>query len=756
MWKIGMKVVRDPAFGPGEVIAVEGRFIDVYFPAKDSTLRFSPSAANIVPYAFRPGEKVKVDGKQVFIKKITSGIATLEDDSIHPLDQLWPILRVQSLIEKLVSGKIDLAGDIYNRLDTFRILNMRRTGLIPSLVGGRVELFPHQLDTAAKAISKSKVRWILADEVGLGKTIVAAMITASMVRMERVEKVLIVAPETLTIQWLGELYRKFHQIFVHIDAKRIQDLKIDYGAKANPFEIHPLAVISHKLLLEHPQLQRYVEESPPEMIVIDEAHQILGTDIEYAILPLADHILLLTATPFFAGKSGFLRMAEILGCPIREENGAILVNQVSAVTRDDIHKLGTRVPLPVEISQFGQLEKNEDRVQWLIGEVKKWAKAGDKALIFVDDVKRACELHDILQRECQLQCFLFHEGMGSGERDIELSRFRLSKSPVLVSSGAGSEGRNFQFCDILVHYDLPIDPVVLEQRIGRIDRIGRTGNIPIYYFSTDGTDGIRAQVYEAIGIFEDASIGASPALAGLREKLAYGIKAEDIADAIAELVEGVERESHQWVFPDSHKSEDSASVLAQIPDNFDELIEKFCFESADRIGLDIVEKEGQSVYYFEYGNEVEVESIPGIQEGVSFLGTFNREEAVRVDMLDFFSNGHQLVESLLMESEDSDRGKVGGLLLPAKLLGGVKGAFLFAVQTTKAGVFRPELLPLAAAPIPKQKLRALAKFILEKLPESQMLSKSQVSSVMKKFKHHDDIKALDLNRLSQVLIIISK
>lgn len=754
-WKIGSKIIRDPELGPGIVTAIEGRFIDVYFPKNGSDFRFSPSAANIKAHVFRPGEEVRIEERKAVIESIRAGMATLSDDSMVPIEDLWPIVKVKSLVEKLVSGKIDSPGDIFNRLDGFRLLNLRRKGLIPSLVGGRVELFPHQLDTAAKAISESTVRWILADEVGLGKTIVAAMITASMVRMGRVQSVLIIAPATLTIQWLGELYRKFHQVFVHIDAERIQDLKTDYGHNANPFEIHPLAVISQELLLKKPELYAYIEAAPPQMLVIDEAHQIIGSDIEYSLLPLAEHALLLTATPFFAGKDGFMRLVNALGCETKSEGDLIEVNHVSAVTRDDIHKLGTRVPYPISMPAFEEISANAPRVVWLIEHVKKWAKEGRKALIFVDDAPRAIQLMELLQERSQMQCFVFHEGMGSGERDIELSRFRLSKSPTLVSSGAGSEGRNFQFCDILVHFELPIDPVVLEQRIGRIDRIGRTGEIPIHYFTTSGPEGVRAKVYESIGIFESAAVGSSPALAGLREKLAFGIKEEELDLAVKELVEGLKIESARWVFPDSHQSEESESVLSQIPEGFDELVEKFTYESAEGVGLDIVEKEGFSVYFFEYGAAVEVDNIPGLDEGARFLGTFDREEALKVDMLDFFSNGHPLVEALLMELEDSERGKLGGLLIKPEQLGGVSGAFLFVVQG-KEGVFRPQLIPLAAPAIPKQRLNAMAKHLLENLPECPTLAKSQVGAVMKKFKNMDAIKTLNPETLAQVLVVISK
>ena len=149
---------------------------------------------------------------------------------------------------------VSQASHVLNRIDGTRLLDFRRQGEMPSLVGGRVELFPHQLDTAARAIKQDRVRWLLADEVGLGKTIVAHLITSAMIRMGRISSVVVIAPDTLTVQWLGELYRKFSQVFVHIDMERLEDVRTDFGQGTNPFDVYPLSVVSMEMLRKHPEI----------------------------------------------------------------------------------------------------------------------------------------------------------------------------------------------------------------------------------------------------------------------------------------------------------------------------------------------------------------------------------------------------------------------------------------------------------------------------------------------------------------------
>ena len=86
-----------------------------------------------------------------------------------------------------------------------------------AILGSRVEWLPHQVDVAARAVEQDPVRLLLADEVGLGKTVEAALIYAGLRQEGRAERVLVLTPEALAIQWLGELFRKVHELFVLID-----------------------------------------------------------------------------------------------------------------------------------------------------------------------------------------------------------------------------------------------------------------------------------------------------------------------------------------------------------------------------------------------------------------------------------------------------------------------------------------------------------------------------------------------------------
>ena len=98
----------------------------------------------------------------------------------------------------------------------------------------------------------------------------------------------------------------------------------------------------------------------------------------------------------------------------------------------------------------------------------------------------------------------------------------------------------------------------------------------------------------------------------------------------------------QWMFPSSHAPEDRDEVLAQVPEELEMLMERFVVDAAERIGRDVVEKDGACVYFFENGAEVVIESLPGVPDGARYLGTFDRQEAIEEMELDFFSHGHTL------------------------------------------------------------------------------------------------------------------
>ena len=159
-----------------------------------------------------------------------------------PGDRAVAARRDRTLLERLAAGEIDETEDFLTRLDILHLLATREADGLGSFLGGRVRLFPHQLHVAERATARMPVRWLLADEVGLGKTIEAALIMNRLLHTRTIERCLVVAPEALTVQWLGELWRKYHQVFTLLDPPRLADVARDFGAGFNPFDVHRRAV----------------------------------------------------------------------------------------------------------------------------------------------------------------------------------------------------------------------------------------------------------------------------------------------------------------------------------------------------------------------------------------------------------------------------------------------------------------------------------------------------------------------------------
>ena len=765
MWEPGTKLVRkhNPEQGVGVVVGVEGRFIDVFFPDTMERMRLVPDPQSVRPIVLSVGDVARTPQDTLEkILAIQGKNAVLDSGVVVPLEKLWPVVAPPTLLERMIGGQLDPHEDVINRLDGVRLLDLRRQGLIPSLMGGRIEVFAHQLDTAARAIQQGEVRWLLADEVGLGKTIVAHMITSAMLRMGRAERVVVIAPDTLTVQWLAELYHKFHQVFVHIDAERLECVEADFGPGTNPFDVHPLAVVSYELLASKPALRESLLAAKPQLVAVDEAHRALAPVYQQTILSLVAatrHALLLTASPFQLGEAGFMTLAQALKLPQRAlADGALEVRQVSAVTRADIPALPSRKPQAVAIEALGDLGEQDERVLWLANQLNLWRREGKKALIFVNDAQRAVRLHRALSHAAHMDLFMFHERMPTKERDIELSRFRLSASPGLVTSGAGSEGRNFQFCHVLVHVDLPADPTVLEQRIGRLDRIGREGDIPIYYFTHAGPGAELAQAYAQLGIFEDASVGSSPAMVLLRDYLADPKRDPSrLQEVLAQVRQHAQRHEARWSFPDSHRREEGRKVLAQVPRDLEALVERFCVDAAERTGLDCLEKDGQSSYLFAQGASMIVETIPGIPDDVQYIGTFSREEAITRAELEFFANGHPLVEGLLAELEDSPRGRVGGVTLArTRLIAGAArhleaADFVLTIQGREE-LTRVTLYSLPGGRRPPED-EATTRAVLHALEHSKPLVKSARAEALESLVQSASLPGLDPQQLVALVLI---
>jgi ATP-dependent helicase HepA len=278
-----------------------------------------------------------------------------------------------------------------------------------------------------------------------------------------------------------------------------------------------------------------------------------------------------------------------------------------------------------------------------------------------------------LSHRAQLATGVFHEGLSVVRRDTEVARFREPAGPsLLVSTESGGEGRNFEFCRRLVLFDLPWTPTVVEQRIGRLDRIGRRDPVEIVYFRPSA--GIAADVvrlYEALGLFREPLAGLEPQLAHIEGALAdIAVDPEAsftdqmlerlIADARAARTR-IRAAAYQELHRDPYRAEMADRILARVPADLDALAEAAVVDASDRLGFRVDRLRGRRRFAIEIGSESLVDSLPGVPGGASFVGTFDREEAVEDEMIDFFASGHALVEGLLAHFADSRDGRVGRL-----------------------------------------------------------------------------------------------
>ena len=204
---------------------------------------------------------------------------------------------------------------------------------------GAIDIEDYQLEPVSRAVKMPRVNLLIADDVGLGKTIEAGLIVQEMLHRGRIKKILIVAPASLLYQWQAEMQEKFGLDFKIIDREELLGLRREYGINANPFTSHPRLIISMDYLKKehvkqlfkssttsHSQLKRW------DLLILDEAHNTVPsgkqkyikdserTKLVHDIAPEFEHRLFLTATPHNGHTESFTSLLESLD-PIRFSRG---------------------------------------------------------------------------------------------------------------------------------------------------------------------------------------------------------------------------------------------------------------------------------------------------------------------------------------------------------------------------------------------------------------------------------------------------
>jgi len=429
---------------------------------------------------------------------------------------------------------------------------------------------PHQLNTVQQVVQQMNGRAILADEVGLGKTIEAGLILKEYLVRNLVKKVLILVPASLINQWVQELYEKFYIVTTPY-RKNFSWKNID------------IAIASIDTAKRSPHREEILMEKY-DLVIVDEAHKLKNEQtINYQFVRSINktYCLLLTATPLQNSlmeifnlvsiiKPGLLGNVEFFRETFGKNRYELMNNEhlkqlIQRVmvrhTRDkvsftDVERHVKTIPLnfseeeqqfykrindktmglpklitttlqrefcssreacymtlqnvmknyteykqPLEslLAAIQQLPHHQ-KAQKVVELIKK---IGDEKIIIFTEyratqyfLQQYLAMHDIVTVP-------FHGGFKRSKKDWMQKLFE-TEAQVMVATEAGGEGINLQFCHHLINYDLPWNPLRLEQRIGRIHRIGQHNDVNIYNLVVNNTieDHIVTLLYEKINLFE--------------------------------------------------------------------------------------------------------------------------------------------------------------------------------------------------------------------------------------------------------------
>lgn len=750
----------EPELGLGIVFEVADRRVVMTFPAGDERRTYVLENAPLTRVRYRVADRIRSeDGGELIVSAIEerekclvyTGINHLgQEQHLHEID-LDSFVQFSRPLERLFTGQIDKNARFILRQQTLAHRHQLQTSPVSGLLGPRVQLLPHQFYIADQVAQRHAPRVLLADEVGLGKTIEAGLIMHRLMLTGRAERVLVVVPDNLIHQWLVEMLRRFNLHFSIIDSDTATELEAEDGA--NPFESAQLILIPLHLLVGEPKRLQQAQSAGWDLLVVDEAHHLRWEESaaspEYtAIQQLADAtpaLLLLTATPEQLGVSGhFARLAlldphrysslqafiaeeaqytevshlvERLGAANEEleaETTAALNDYLGeqrvdaflsdadrdprALIRELLDRHGTGRVLfrncrdnikgfpqrrlhtyeldqpkqydsqladrPVEAwltPECGEDEawlEYDPRVAWLINWVK--AHRGEKSLLICAEADTAQSLEAWVKRR-GIRSAVFHEGLDLIQRDRAAAYFADQEEDceILICSEIGSEGRNFQFAHHLIMFDLPLNPDLLEQRIGRLDRIGQAHTIEIHVpvFTNSVSQVLAAWLHRGINAFE-AICPAGPVLfAEFSERLRHCLaKPQDrpmlealITDSAArtsELLAVLQAGRDRLIEMNSFDPHRAAVVVDMVAKNEAQgELRSYMDQVFDAFGVEHEDNDTASEVLHP-GDHMACENFPGLPEG-GITATFSREQALGRDDMHFLTWEHPMVSGAM-------------------------------------------------------------------------------------------------------------
>lgn len=867
---VGQRYLSDTEaeLGLGVVIDVEERSVHVLFPQSEETRAYAQNSAPLSRVVFKAGDCVtdqdgntyKVTGTDELMGVLKYQVEDSEGNAKSIMEtRLAANITLAKPLERLMAGQVERSDWYDLRQDVLRMQAAIAGHPLKGLMGARVDIIEHQLYIAHEVGKRIAPRVLLADEVGLGKTIEAGLIIHQQLLTGKAERVLVLVPDSLQYQWMIEMRRRFNLEFSLFDLVRTAAIK-EHNPEQNVFLTEQCIIASLDLLLDHHDLYDQAMEAGFDLLVVDEAHHLHweaehgGNEKYDLVADFAEEtagVLLLTATPeqlgveshfarlrlldpdrfddledFIASSDAFAQTAMVATVLMDEKPlsdaqiGALAgllgmeQQQLDNINTDaklrqhvlndllDRHGTGrvlfrnTResvqgfygrccqaypLPLPEQwkgsYQTCGKLKEqlwgeenqpdggwleDDPRVPWLIDILKTDLKQ-NKVLLIARSGATVESLEAVLRLHAGIKTAVFTEQMTLLERDQASAYFADEEgAQILLCSEIGSEGRNFQFASHLILFDLPANPDTLEQRIGRLDRIGQSQQITLHvpYVSGTAQERLFHWYNGALNIFNQISptaqtvqeqfiMALKPLLEGANTEEADSLENDsNIQHALTGLVDeganirlALEAELQQGrdrLLEYNSCRPRVAGRIASTMQDFDEhnVLPAFFERFLDVANIDHSEqRDGTWVIHPPESNKhSDFDSLPISEEGMTL--TFDRRQALSREDIAYLTHEHPLMQSVYEMANSGTFGNTAVVMLKSNAM--PEGMVMVEANYRVCAV-APKMLNLSAV-LPMQNIRV---FISE---QGQDLSERISSEMIAPYITH-----LDKNRARQVV-----
>lgn len=747
----------EPQLGLGIVNDAAGRRVTVSFPAAAEERIYAGDNAPLSRVIYKAGDRVAtVDGVELLVEAVQElrGIVLYRCRDNAGKERTITELELDCFVQfttprqRLLNGQFDKDPAYQLRVATLEHLHRLQSSPVRGLLGARTNLLPHQVYIASEVASRYAPRVLLADEVGLGKTIEAGMILHQQLLTGRASRALVVVPEPLLHQWLVEMLRRFNLRFALFDEDRLRALQ-DEMPDENPFHSEQLVLCALGLLCSDTVIEQQAAAADWDLLVVDEAHHLQWSPQQpspqyrciEALAARSKGLLLLTATPEQVGIGSHFARLRLLD-PARfyqleefqreEENYQqlnLLLQELlkhgAAPPADLVERLGDYLPeadnfasgklelddvlrrlldrhgtgrvmfrnTRAAIPEFPQRQlhasplqrpdlysavescrglsglhpelahdaeawlQQDPRVVWIEQLLRRLRP--EKVLIICAHASTAVSLEYQLHLRSGIRSAAFHEGLSIIERDRAAAWFADDDNgaQALVCSEIGSEGRNFQFAHHLVLFDLPLNPDLLEQRIGRLDRIGQQQTIDIHvpYLQDTSQEVLFHWLNEGLGLFQQSCSAGYAIYQQFEPELQRQLQRPDenlgalivatadyTRDTLAALRQGRDP-LLEMSSCDPNRAQRQIELIQEaehavaLQDYMESLLDQFGVEHEFYAPNALVLRTSDHMLY---------DHFPGVKEGGTTV-SFDRQQALGREDLEFLSWEHPMVQEAM-------------------------------------------------------------------------------------------------------------